>query len=85
MENLRKAEAQSHEPLLNIDHKPSPNSCLTSTTSRSTQLNGTLLSGQAECDGTPCIAEALSDMLLLKEVPELLGRNSAITCLLMPL
>lgn len=68
MEKLRKAEAQSQELVLNLDHKLSPNSCLTSTTSKSTQLNATLLSGQAECDGIPCIAEAPSDMLLLTHV-----------------
>lgn len=85
MENLQKAEAQSHKLLLTVDHKLSTNSCLTSTTSRSTQLNATLLSDQAECDRTACIAEAPSDMLLLTEVPELLVKNSVITCLLMPL
>lgn len=85
MEKPRKAEAQSQELVLNLDHKLSPNSCLASTTSRSTQLNATLLSGQVECDGIPCIAEAPRDMLLLTQVPELLARNSAITCLLMAL
>lgn len=81
LENLRKAEAQSHKLLLNVDHKLSPNSCLSSST-WSPQLNATLLSGQTECDWTPCVAEAPSDMILLTEVPELLVRNRVITCLL---
>lgn len=84
VENLRKVEALSHQLLLKVDHKPSPISYLTDVASRSTQLNTHATFRLSWMWQDCCTAEALGDTFLLTEVPELIVRNSFITCLLTP-